>query len=152
MQAIRAVDGHGTMQSPGPGEPAGKKKRVYKDKDKATNSKSKPHSEKPVKSTKDSKPTKDSTDQKFDDLDQKWSDQFNRLEALLLAKILAKEPTFQTIKVAPSHSPPPGVGKSTQPFYQADQPCYNTSLSRFAWHRLLCYHASVCQQTSNRPI
>ena len=59
VQVIRAVDGHRTLQSPCPVELAGKKKRV--DKDKATTSKSKSHSEKPVKSTKDSTPTKDST-------------------------------------------------------------------------------------------
>ena len=69
VQVIGAVDGHGMLQSPGPGEPAGKKKRV--DRNKATTSKSKSHPEKPVKSSKDSKPTKDSTDEKLADLDQK---------------------------------------------------------------------------------
>ena len=54
VQEIGAVDGHGTVQSPGSGEPAEKKTKV--DKDKATTSKTKSHSDKPVKSGKDSKP------------------------------------------------------------------------------------------------
>ena len=49
VQVIRAVDGHGTIQSPGSGESAGKKKKVDKNKDKASSSKSEPHSDKPVK-------------------------------------------------------------------------------------------------------
>ena len=47
VQVIGSVDGQGTLQSPGSGEPARRKKKM--DKDKATTSKSKSHS--PVKST-----------------------------------------------------------------------------------------------------
>ena len=39
------------------------------------------------------KPTKSSTDTKI-------ADKFNHLEALLMARTLDKEPTFQTVKVA----------------------------------------------------
>ena len=56
VQVIGAVDGQGTLQSPGSCEPAGKKKKM--DKDKATMSKTKSHSDKPVKCVKDSKPIK----------------------------------------------------------------------------------------------
>ena len=66
-----------------------------------------------------------STDQRFDELDQKWSDQFNRLEALLLARTLdqpQQEPTFGTVKVVPAHSPPASVIRS-EPFIRpTDQP------------------------------
>ena len=71
---------------------------------------------------KDSRPAKDTTDLKIAELDQKWSDLFNRLEALLLAKILDKEPSFQTVKVDPSHSPPAGAVKSTEPFIRLTDP------------------------------
>ena len=68
-----------------------------------------------MKSWQDSKPTNGTTDQKLD-LDWKWSNQFNCVDALLLAKTLDKKTTFQTVKVAPSLSPPAGAVKSTQPF------------------------------------
>ena len=43
-------------------------------------------------------------------------DRFNRLEALLLAKTSDKEPTFSTVKVAPTTTAPSGITKSTEPF------------------------------------
>ena len=65
-----------------------------------------------------------STDQRFQELDQKV-DRFNGLEALLLAKTLdqpQQQPTFSTIKVVPSHSPPANVIRS-EPFIKpTDQP------------------------------
>ena len=57
---------------------------------------------KPAKSISDSRSAKSSADARIDELDQKWSDRFNRLEALLLARMLDKrKPTFQTVKVMP---------------------------------------------------
>ena len=56
--------------------------------------------------------------QRFEELDQKLSDRFNRLEALLLAKTLdqpQQELTFSTVKVVPAHSPPANVIRS-EPF------------------------------------
>ena len=55
--------------------------------DKASTSKSVKSSEKPAKSS-ENRLTKPSTDARFEELNQKWSDQFNRLEVLLLAKTL----------------------------------------------------------------
>ena len=44
-------------------------------------------------------------DERFNELDNKWSERFSRLEALILAKSF--EPTFTAdVKVAPTHSPP----------------------------------------------
>ena len=72
-----------------------------------------------------------STDQKFQELDQKWSDRFNRLEALLLAKTLdqpQQEPTFSTVKVVPTHSPPANVIRSEPFINPANQPVPQTNL------------------------
>ena len=57
-------------------------------------------------------------------MEQKWSDRFNWLEALLLSKTLDRpqEPVFSAVKVAPTHAPPTNV-ISTQPFLKpSDQP------------------------------
>ena len=70
VSVIRAVDGQDTGLS---AQPAEKKKKV-EDKKKSKSSASA------------SRPAAVSTDQRFNDLDQKWSDRFNRLEALLLAR------------------------------------------------------------------
>ena len=62
-------------------------------------------------STTDHKSTTSSADAKISDLDRKWSDRFNRLEALLMAKTLEKpqDPVFSTVKVTPAHAPPANV-------------------------------------------
>ena len=89
VSVIRAVDGQDTGLS---SKPAEKKKRV-EEKKKSVKSKS---------SSSTSRPAAVSTDQRFEELDQKWSDRFNQLEALLLAKTLdqpQQEPTFSTVKL-----------------------------------------------------
>ena len=68
-----------------------------------------------------SKPKKSSesasTDAKLADLDSKWSERFNRLEALLLSKSF--QPTFSSdIKLTPSHSPPTVIPRDSEPFFQ----------------------------------
>ena len=107
-------------------QPAEKKKKV-EEKKKSVKSKS---------STLSSQLAAVSTDQRFEELDQKWSDRFNRLEALLLAKTLdqpQQEPTFSTVKVVPAHSPPANVIWS-EPFIKptdqsAPQPTDQSSVS-----------------------
>ena len=119
------MDGQGTIRLPGLRAPAEKKNKV-EDK-KATTSKS-VKSEKPAKSSSDSRPAKSSTDTRFEELDQKWSDQFNRLEAFLMARTLDRpqEPTFSTVKVAPTHTLPANVVR-TEPFIKpTDQPSQHT--------------------------
>ena len=55
-------------------------------------------------------------------MEQKWSDRFNLLEALLLAKSLDREPTFSAVKVTPTHTPPASAICS-EPFLKpSDQP------------------------------
>ena len=56
-------------------------------------------------------------------------DRFNRLEALLLAKTLDKpEPTFGTVKVTPTTSPPVGITRSTEPFIRPAEDLQTTDL------------------------
>ena len=102
VSAIGAVDGQGMLQSPGfSGSEEKKAKKV--EKEKATSSEVKSCSDKPAKPVSDSRRSaKASTDARFAELNQKWSDRFNRLEALLLARTMDKEPTFQTVIVAPT--------------------------------------------------
>ena len=58
-----------------------------------------------------------STDTKLADLDSKWSDRFNRLEAVLLSKSF--QPTFSSeVKLTPSHSPPTNIPRDSEPFFQ----------------------------------
>ena len=71
------------------------KKKVASDRS-AKPSGSKPSTDKSAKSPADSK---------IKVLDQKWSERFNRLEALLLVRTLGEpqqESTFQTVKVSGS--------------------------------------------------
>ena len=80
----------------------------------------------PEKKTKKDKPSssksktpveKSATDKKTEELDQKWSDRFTRLEALLMSKTF--QPTFTSaVKVTPSHSPPSNVPRDNEPFFQ----------------------------------
>ena len=115
VSVLRAVDGQDTGLS---AQLAEKKKKVKK-----KSVKSKP-------SASASRPAAVSTDQRFDELDQKWSDQFNRLEALLLARTVdqpQQEPTFGVVKVVPAHSPQASVIRS-EPFIRpTDQPASQAS-------------------------
>ena len=117
VSVIRAVDGQDTGLS---AQPAEKKKKV-EEKKKSAKSKS---------SASSSRPAATSTDQRFEELDQKWSDRFNRLEALLLAKTLDQpqpEPTFNTVKVVPAHPPPANVIRS-EPFIKpTDQSSFQST-------------------------
>ena len=114
VTVVGAVDDQRMLQTPGSSSGAEKKK------DK------KPASEKPKSSKSKStnpKPSTSSADDRIDELDKKWADRFNRLEALLLAKSIDQpEPTFQAPKVAPTHPPPVGAVKSSAPFLRPSTP------------------------------
>ena len=72
-------------------------------------------------SSKSKKSEKSVEDSKYNELDKKWTDRFNRLEALLLATSLqpADQPTFSaSVRVPPSHSPPVAISKDSEPFFQ----------------------------------
>ena len=86
MSVVGVPDGRGTSQSPGS---SGPKVASSKEKSKIPASKpSKSSTDKPAKSVSDSRSTKSSDDARIEALDQKWSDRFNRLEALLMARTL----------------------------------------------------------------
>ena len=77
----------------------------------------------PPPTSKAVKPTASSSmvDSKIAHLDEKWSNRFNRLEALLLARTI--EPTFQSnVKVAQAHSPPASAVHPTELFIRPVQP------------------------------
>ena len=103
-------------------------KSVKSDKAVKTSSSRPPASTSTEKSASD-RPS--STDSRFTELDQKWSDRFNRLEALLMAKTLEtpSDQTFTTVKVTPTHAPPahalrpePFLKPTSQSSQLADRP------------------------------
>ena len=107
-----AVDDQGTVKSPTIAAPPEKKSK----KDKPSTLKAM----KPVES-------KSNTDSKIVEVDQKWSDRFNRLEALLLARSF--EHTFSSnVKVTRTHSPPASVMQVTEPFIKPAQPVAASSI------------------------
>ena len=124
MSVVGVVDG---QSSSGLSGPVDKKKKLDKKAEKKSSSVKSVKSDKPVKSDKSVKSSTSST--RISDLDRKWSDRFNRLEALLMAKALDRpqDPVFSSVKVAPSHTPPANVVRSepflkptTQPSQPAD--------------------------------
>ena len=84
MTVVGAVDAQAVVQSPGLSSGSDKKKKKPNPSDKKS-TKHKSGSEKPAKSPVPQS-HRSSADARIDKLDQKWSDRFNRLEALLLAK------------------------------------------------------------------
>ena len=102
VPVIGAVDDQGSVKSPASVAPPYSKK-AKQDKSFST-------------STKFSKAqTQANTELKIAELDQKWSDRFNRLEALLMARSF--EPSFTSIvKVTLTHSPPASVENVSEPF------------------------------------
>ena len=119
VTAVGAVDDQGMLQSPGSSSSADKKKKANPvDEPKAHSSRpTKPGSEKSAKSPTP-KPHRSMTNARIEELDQKWLERFNRLEALLLSKTFHRpEPTFSTVRVTLPHTPPVGaVNKSNDPF------------------------------------
>ena len=118
VSVVGVVDGQTTSGLSGPAEKKAKKAESKKSSSTsaklARSDKSvKPSSNRPptTSTTDQVKSTTSSTDSRISDLDRKWSDRFNRLEALLMAKTLDKpqDPVFSTVKVTPAHAPPANV-------------------------------------------
>ena len=115
VSVVGVVDG----QSSGLSGPAEKKvKKTEKAEAKKSSSRS-AKSSKPVKASSSGQgPSTDtSTDLALSELDKKWSERLNKLEALLLSRTLDRpqETVFSTVKVTPSH-PPPASGVRPEPF------------------------------------
>ena len=135
VSVVGVVDGQSFYGLSGPVE---KKKKLDKKVDKKSSSSVKSvKSDKSVKSSSSRPPATSPTDQgkyttsstntRISDLDKKWSDRFNRLEALLMAKALDRpqDPVFRSVKVAPSRTPPAHVVRSDpflKPVTQPSQP------------------------------
>ena len=136
VTVMGAVEDQGNLQSPGSSSGSDKKKKDKKTKPGKS-------SDKPSKSV--DKPSRSSTDSRIDELDKKWADRFNRLEALLLAKSIDQpEPTFQAPKVAPTHPPPVSAIKSSAPFIRP-----STDQYRFVWYRPLNPTGTAYQQIAS---
>ena len=85
-------------------------------------------------------------DSKLAQLDGKWSDRFNRLEALLLARSI--ELTFSSaVKVTPTHSPPASTSNTTEPFIRPVQPTTEFTGTGFS----ATQHQPASQTEINRP-
>ena len=109
ISVIGVVSGPSSDKSPVPPE-----KKAKKDKP----------SVKPKKSATST--LSSATEDKFTALEDKWSERFNRLEALLLAKSM--EPTFSSdVRVAPTHSAPSNVTRDSEPFFQPPNPSGDSS-------------------------
>ena len=128
VSVVGVVDGQTTSGLSGPAE---KKKKTESKKSSSTSKSTKPEmsvkssSHRPSSSTTDqSMSTTSSAEAKISDLDRKWSDRFNRLEALLMAKTLEKpqDPVFSTVKVTPGHAPPANVVRPDPFLKLASQP------------------------------
>ena len=109
MSVIGAVDKQGSVKSPVFAEPPDKTpKKDTKNVTKKEKSPSKKASKPPCQT---------STDSRIAELDNKWSERFSRLEALILAKNF--ESTFSAnVKVTQTHSPPSTVENVSEPFIQ----------------------------------
>ena len=115
VMIVGAVDAQGVVQSPGLRSDKKKKKPNPPDK-KSSTKHTKSGAEKPS-NLPTPQPHRSSADARIDELDLKWSERFNRLEALLLAKTLDKpEPTFAPVKVTLTHSPAVGAVRSSELF------------------------------------
>ena len=104
MSVSGVVDEQGSVKSPAPVPPPDKKP-------KKDNKNSKKEKSPSTKASKHSTGTED----KFAELDNKWSERFSHLEALIMAKSF--ELTFSSkVKVTPTHSPPHDVENVSEPF------------------------------------
>ena len=93
------------------------------------------------------KASKITTYNKLEQLDQKWSERFSRLEAMLLSmNFTQSEPVFQSVVVSPTKSPPAGAVDNNQPFFQPhnDQPTTNQQ-------KLTSLPATFHQQPAHQP-
>ena len=83
-------------------------------------------------------------------MDQKWSERFNKLEALLLAKSLEQPgPAFTSVKVTPTHSPPQTV-VSSKPFIRPQPAPTNTDRLIYLQICLVMFRL-LSSRPANRP-
>ena len=131
VSVVGVVDGQSTPGASGLSGSVEKKKKTETKHSSSKSSKAeksvKATSNQPPTTSSESRSTTSSTDTNIADLDKKWADRFNRLEALLLAKTLNPpwDPVFSTVKVTPAHAPPANVvwtNPFLKPVSQPSQP------------------------------
>ena len=119
VSVLGVVDKQSTPGASASSEPVEKKKKTDPKHSKSTKSEKsvKQSSNRPATTSSESRPSSSSTDTKLIDMDKKWAERFNRLEALFLAKTVdpPRDPVFSTVKVTPAHAPPANVVR-TDPF------------------------------------
>ena len=161
VSVVGVVDGQTTSGLSRPVEKKSKKTDVKKST--ATSSKLakseksvKPSSSRPlaISSTNQGKSTTSSTDTRISDLDKKWSDRFNRLEALLMAKTMDRpqDPVFSTVKVTPSHAPPANVVRPYSFLKLASQPSQPTDPAMDSLATDSSLHKSVAKASSSAQL
>ena len=111
-----------------------KKKVTSEEKTKTPASKlARSSTDKPAKSDSDSRSAKSSADTQINEPDQKCSDRFNRLEALLLARTLDRTDLSDCQGHANAHSTYPFIKPANQP--QSLSACQLTGTLRFVWYQ-----------------
>ena len=129
VTVVGVVDGQSTSGSPALSAPPPEKKKKTDSKKSSSKSVKSDKAVKPttVKSASD-RPSSSSTDSRLTNLDQKWSDRFNRLEALLMARTLetSSDQSFTTVKVTPTHAPPAHAIRP-EPFLKPSTPSSHTT-------------------------
>ena len=94
--------------------------------------------------------SKSATDTKIAELNQKMSDRFNCLEALLMVRTF--EPTFSlSVKVTPTHSPAAGAGKDTTLFIRLSQRVTVSSTEFPGTDSSAVKHQSTSKTQTSRP-
>ena len=84
------------------------------------------------------KVAKTSTDSKLEKLDQKWSERFSRLEAMLLSKTFTQtKPVFQPVVVSPDKLKHTVLWTSLSPSLSLNRPTDRPPLSNRPTHRPL---------------
>ena len=131
VSVLGAVDSQDTPGDSASNEPVEKKKKSdtkHASKSTKAEKSAKSSSGRSASTSADIKASTSSADTKIADLDKKWADRFNRLEALLLAKTVdpPSDPVFSTVKVTPAHAPPANVVRSDPFIKLSTQPSQPT--------------------------
>ena len=109
VSVVAVVDKQSTPGASASSEPVEKKKKTDPKHSKSSKSEKsvKQSSNRPASTSSESRPSSSSTDTKLLNMDKKWAERFNRLEALFLAKTVdpPRDPVFSTVKVTPAHAP-----------------------------------------------
>ena len=146
VSVIGAVDGQETLESPGFGGPEEKSRKV--EKDKVSTSKSKSSADKLVKTSDKKLAQASSTDTKISELNQKWSDRFNRLELCSWLGLWIKNPLYRLLKLYR-----PTFYQLAQLGLQSPSSCRQTDLLPSRHHLLLnCLVRTPLLQSISPPV